>query len=648
MTKLTPTMRLKIKRDTFFIPESNNAVFFRNNSSSFRMEGHSIYLWVEKLLPMFNGEYTLKDLTKGLQDSYRDRVYEIADVLYQNKYVRDVSQDRPHQLSNQVLKRHASQIEFLDSFSDSGAYRFQSFRQANVMVVGSGPIFVSLVSALIESGMPKLNVLITEMVPTNRQRLVELVEHARKSDPEVTVEEITLTNQGNSTKREIVRQFDSILYVSGEEDLEELRALHAICREEKKLFLPAISLQKVGFAGPLVHPESEGCWESAWRRVHETSLSKEKPFHSRSSTADALLANVIVFEFFKHVTRASDAVLSNQFFLLDFDTLEGKWHSFIPHPLVTGQISVNRVEDFDRRIVESLSKERKNEWLLTFNQLTSMDSGIFHVWDEEDLEQLPLAQCYVQPVDPLSDGPAKLLPKRISSGLTHHEARRESGLAGIEAYVEQIISQSQNQELSRKIESQPFVGVGAGLTITESVSRGLQRCLEEELTKHSFEKNVSAIPVQLSTVEDERCSFYLKALTTIKGAPIIGLGEKVSGFPIVWLGTNGVWYGSIGSNTTMALRNVLQHALMRIQNPRTYVTTHALEVSSIFMEKREPHKIEIPSYEDSAQLETLQTALEVLKGERKQLSIYELQVEPFLKDAQVGVFGVSLREEESL
>jgi putative thiazole-containing bacteriocin maturation protein len=653
MTKLTPSMRLKVKRDTFFIPESNNSVFFRNNYSSFRMEGSSIYLWVEKLMPMFNGENTLSDLTKGLQDSYRDRVYEIADVLYQNKYVQDVSQDRPHQLSSQVLKRHASQIEFLDSFSDSGAYRFQTYRQTNVLAIGSGPIFVSLVSALIESGLPKLNVLITESVPTNRQRLVDLVEHASINDPDVELKEIILKNSGNSSKREIVQQFDSILYVSGEGDIEELRALHALCRNEKKMFLPAISLQKVGFAGPIVHPKSDGCWESAWRRLHQTALNNDKQYHSRSSTADALLSNVIVFELFKHVTRASDVDQSNQFFLLDFDTLEGKWHSFIPHPLVTGRISTNRVEEFDLRLRQGLSKDHQNELLLFFNQMTSIESGIFHIWDEEDLEQLPLAQCYVQAVDPLSDGPARLLPKLISSGLTHHDARRESGLAGIEAYATQVVnllfnSHPQHQEVGSNVELNKFIGVGAGETFEESVSRGLQRCLEEELNKQLPEKYFSATPLKLSTVEDKRCLFYLKALTTLQGVPNIALGEEVAGFPVVWLCTKGLWYGSVGLNVTMALRNVLQHAIMKSQNPNTILTTRTLEVTSLLLEKRGPISIEIPSYEDTAQFGVLQTALEVLKGNRKQLLVYELQLEPFLQEKLAGVFGVLLREEESL
>ena len=58
MTNLTPSMRLKVKRDTFFLPDSNSGVYFRNNISSFRMEGQEIDQWIEKLVPMFNGKYS--------------------------------------------------------------------------------------------------------------------------------------------------------------------------------------------------------------------------------------------------------------------------------------------------------------------------------------------------------------------------------------------------------------------------------------------------------------------------------------------------------------------------------------------------------------------------------------------------------------
>ena len=106
MTRLDSSMRLKVKKDTFFLPDAKGNVYFRNNVGSFRMEGNGVDQWIEKLLPVFNGENTLGELTDKLPKEYRDRVFEIAENLFQNGFVQDVSQDRPHQLTDKICKRY--------------------------------------------------------------------------------------------------------------------------------------------------------------------------------------------------------------------------------------------------------------------------------------------------------------------------------------------------------------------------------------------------------------------------------------------------------------------------------------------------------------------------------------------------------------
>lgn len=618
------------------------------------MEGSMIDQWVEKLIPMFNGKYSLEDLTNGLPGPYRDRVYEIAEVLHQNGYVKDVSHDRPHQLAKHILKKYASQIEFLDSFVDSGAYRFQKYRQAKVLAVGSGPFFVSLVSALLESGLPKLHLLIMNSVPTNRQRLKDLVANATKSDPEVAVEEVILHTDGESAWREIVQPFDSILYVSQKGNVEELRVLHKVCREEKKVFLPAICLNQVGLAGPLVHPDSDGCWESLWSRIHQSALSRDQPLYNSASTGCAMMANVIAFECFKYNTGVTESILKNQFFLLNFDTLEGKWHSFLPHPLVTGSLAAKCVQDFDLRLEQSSTRNETDSLFLTFSQITSMESGIFHIWEEGDLIQLPLAQCRVQAVDPLSEGPANLLPAIVCTDLTHDVARREAGLAGIEAYVSRMVNPliktlPSHEELGRNLkERQEIVGVGVGATFSEGVSRGLQKCLTEELRKRQIEKKNVVSRVQLTAIEDERSRFYLEALIKMQGVPTIGLGEEIFGFPVVWVGSNDQWFGSVGLTITNALQKALQQALMKVQNEIPCQSTQSLEVSSVLLDEKAQLNLEILASSDVTDSETLKSATQILKRNQKQLVVFELELEPFWKDKPAGVYGVLLREEASL
>lgn len=651
MTNVNAQMRLKVKRDTFYNADPRGGVYFRNNTSSFRMEGEGIDQWIEKLLPMFNGEYTLADLTEGLPAPYQNQIFDIAETMYRNGFVRDMSQDAVHQLPESILRKYASQIEFLDHFDHSGAYRFQTYRQIKMLAVGSGTLFVALISALLDSGLPQIHMLITDGEPTNRQRLLELEEHTRQMDPEVELKEVFLLNEGEDHWSEVVKPYDCLLFVSRASELATLRSLHRACRQERKMFVPAVCFNRVGLAGPLVHPESEGCWESAWRRVHQAAFDNHLHEDIFSSTAEAMLANVIVFESFKKLTGATDSGQHHQIFLFDLGTLEGRWHSFAPHPLVTGPAEVTDIRDITSQLEQS--SNRKNSLLAFLGGLTSEQTGIFHRWEEADLLQLPLAQCRVQAAVSRSDGPAELLPEWIGSGLTHEEARREAGLAGLEMYISRMAEvlgfSLFTDSVTNSIEGngKKIVGVGAGETVAEAIGRGLSQCLTMEWIKRSETLIPSVRPVRLSNVEDEHCQFYLRALTTMKGEPKIALGEAVFGFPVVWIGVGDYWVGSVGLCMTHALRNALQQTLLKEQNKSTRETEQRLEIASVQMEERSPINLTVPAFnlmEHSPNI--IRAARQSLEQNHVQMTVFDLTLEPFLKEQLAGVFGVVLREEE--
>nr|WP_145159322.1 putative thiazole-containing bacteriocin maturation protein [Paenibacillus terrae] len=651
---MNPSMRLKVKGDTFFLPDSNGGVYFRNNTGSFRMEGDMVDQWIEKLMPMLSGDYSMADLTDGLPEPYKVRVYEIVEVLLNNGFVRDSSQDRPHSLAEAVVRKYDAQIEFLDSLAGEGAYRFQTYREANPIVVGSGPIFVSLVAALLESGLPRFRMLIMNPATTDRQRISKLTAAARLTDSEIEVKEIFPSNDGFLDWSEVVRQADSVLYVAQDDDPGELRALHAACRDAKKLLLPAIYLRQVGIAGPLVHPDSDVCFESAWRRIHRTALGDADRLTPVSTTSEAMLANVVVFEWFKAVSGVPVSELNGKLFLLNPETLEGGWHSLLPHPLVRGLRPAEPTDPFDHSIDQRTERQNAERLFSYFHRLTSAETGILHLWEEGDSKQLPLSQCRVQAVDPLSEGPADLLPLIVCSGMTHHEARKEAGLAGIEAYVSRLAgvlktARPAQPDSASLIDSQPYgyVGIGAGETVAEAVFRGLRKCLFEELKSRSESSEPSVYPIKLSGVEDDICRYYLRALSTMQEAPVIGLGQEASGFPVVWVGTNGYWFGGVGVNRTMALREALRQALMKTQNDAADIQGQILERSSVKVEDVLPQSLTIPGFDDSESGIMLQSVRQILQSNHKRIAVVDLSIEPFMKEELAGVFGVSLREEET-
>ncbi|MDP4103661.1 MAG: putative thiazole-containing bacteriocin maturation protein [Bacillota bacterium] len=641
MTALNSTARLKVKRDTFFVPDLKGGVYFRNNVNSFRLEGKSIYQWIEKLLPMFNGEQTLADLTQGLTIPYQERVYEISEMLVENGFVRDLSLDHPHQLDRVILDKFASQIEFIESFTDSAAFRFQQYRQTKPLVIGSGSIVTSLVSSLLESGILYCDVIVKESSSASQEQLLRAVKKVQGTDAEVRI--IEGPNQTESLEdllREVLLSYDWVLYAAEDSNIEQLRVVNRLCKQQGKAFIPAICLENIGLIGPLVIPEEEGCFESAWRRLHRSAVMQSEQLQKFSQTAVSMLVNVAVFEFFKRVTGVADPNQSNQIFLLNPETLEGGWQGFITHPVPEQkEISLKLVEDVE----EILDKEvKRNEpppnILGYFNLLTSDTTGIFHSWEEKNLSQLPLSQCLVQTVDPLSEGPAELLQEVICGGFTHQEAQREAGLTGIEMYVTRWM------DSASKI-PEGFIGIGTGETVEEALCRGLQACLDDSLRKRKATKSSISYRLKMGRIEDRRCRFYFHALTTLNGVPSIGMEEDLHGFPVIWIRSKGRHYTKAGLNITLALRSALKEALLDAQN-KVKVSSQTSPEGAVFLKLNES-KLEIPSFEEITQLELLRSSIQVIKQANKLLVVYDLSFEPFLKEELGGVYGVQLQEGET-
>jgi putative thiazole-containing bacteriocin maturation protein len=642
MTALKSTSRLKVKRDTFFVPDLKGGVYFRNNVNSFRLEGQTIYQWIEKLLPMLNGDQTLGDLTKGLTIPYQERVYEISELLVENGFVRDISLDQQHHLDKDILDKYASQIEFIESFTDSAAFRFQQYRQTNPLVIGAGTIINSLVSSLLESGISQCDAMVIESDPIIQEQLQGLVKNAQRTNVRVRIIEGHFQEESmEEFWREKILPYNWVLYAAEDGNIEQLMVINRLCKQEGKAFIPAICLEHIGLVGPLVIPEEEGCFESAWRRLHRSAVTQNEQQHQEfSTTAASMLVNVAVFEFFKRVTGVADHNQCNQIYLLNSETLEGGWQSFITHPIpVEKEISLKLVEDLEEMLDKELKRNEPPPNILEyFTLLTSDTTGIFHSWEERNLSQLPLSQCFVQTVDPLSDGPAELLQEAICGGFTHQEAQREAGLSGIEMYVSRWLDRASDIP-------EGFLGIGAGETVAEAICRGLQACLDERLRNRKAKKTSISYRLKMGRIEDRNCRFYFHALTTLNGVPSIGMEEDLHGFPVIWIRSKGRLYTKAGLNSTLALRSALKEALLDAQN-KVKVSAQQTPEGAVFLKLNES-KLEIPLFEEVTHLELLRSSIQVMEQAKIQLVVYDLSFEPFLKEELGGVYGVQLQEVET-
>lgn len=641
MGSIQPWMRLKVKGDTFFLPDADGKVYFRNNVGSFRLEGASVQAWIEKLLPVFDGQHTLASLTDGLPTPYRDRIFEVAGILYDNRFVRDVSVDVQHQLSEEVVQHYAPQIEFIDNGIGSGAYRFQTYRNSNVLAIGTGALLVSLVAALLESGLAAINLVIDDQGGEHLSRLEEVVSSYRDLDDGVAVHD--LTEQGNdlASLEKVVQTMDAVLYISQTGDLDELRRVEAVCRRERKLFIAATVVDGLGLVIPTVWPDStlgvDSGFDAVWRRIQRTAFERDLHVSGLTGTSGAVLANVLVFELFKTITEV-DRATGYRLYMLDVETLEGKWHEVIPVSVVGRIGAERRIANLDERLAADVGPSM-NEVLAYFGRMTDTATGIFHVWDEGGLSQLPLAQCLIQPVVPVPSGPAELLAQMVCTGFTHEEARCEAGLTGLEEYV--------RRRMGGMTDDGHLLGIGAGGTVAEAVGRGLQARLTMELRRALDESPATIRLIELGEIADEKCRFYLQALRAMGIDPVVGISHDAFGFPVAWVGTNGRFVGSVGFCLSMALQRTLAYALRcesAEEEDDLAEDTRCVSTAVAQLEREEavaPTDVEAwPGFYG----EEVTAALDALAHSGKDVQVLDLALEPFLTDVLAGVIGVFIQQ----
>lgn len=645
MKGVQPWMRLKTKTDTFFLPGADGAVYFRNNEGSFRMEGTAIASWIEKLLPVFDGQQTMASLTDGLPTPYRDRIYEIAGILHDNGYLRDVSGDAAYSLPDQVLAHYAPQIEFVDNAVGSGASRFETYRKSKVLIVGGGDMLISLARSLFESGLSSVHMVVTDGSAEITASLRDALTQFDQLDEAVAVDDWTERARDTEAFLDVLRTMDAVLYVSSDVDLDELRRIESICRGAHVSLSTAVGIDRLGIvvsgtsAGD--SPDMIPTFDAVWRRIHRTVLDRDLHISGFSETSAAILANVLVFERFKSITGV-DSSPGHRVYTLNAETLEGQWHDVIPAPdlPIPDVAAIQPIKQIHERLTDESQRDLP-ERLAYFSRITDQTTGMFHVWDEGSLLQLPLAQCRVRPIDPLSVGPANLLAEILCTGMTHEDARCEAGLAGIEAYVRRLVSQGE--------QGGRVMGIGAGWTTAEALGRGLHDGLARAFQRTVRIGPITIRSVRLREVRDENCAFYLRSLRAVDAEMVVGHGENVFGFPVVWVGANGRFVGSVGFCESMALQHALAYALRCESQGVDSVTLsdHRCAIATeIDVEGSDADSVIDVDPWPGMNAEQVTAALTRIERLGEKITVLDLALEPFLKEPLAGVMGVSIGQGE--
>jgi putative thiazole-containing bacteriocin maturation protein len=343
----------KLKGDTFFFPLPDG-IYFRNNQGSLKIKGKVIHRWVESLAPYLNGKHSLAQITAGLDTEKKAMVTDLVNTLLTNGFLKDLSQDLPHHLSQTERETYATEIAFIDSFCDSAAARFERFREHQVLLIGSGLTLTGLVHASLKCGLRQVAVITTPECETNTRRHQQYLDLFHKGDPRQTLRQIDAPAWDNEAEvLTTLQPFDTILHVSDRPMLARARMLNQLCVTHKKNLLQAAIVNDHAWIGPLVCQE-EGCWECAMLQIQGnlTNIQEQLPADALQDQTSAqtcgtstqatsrfialptaaFVANLLSFELLKHLTEAGPVETKGNLIEVDLETLRVQKHPVMPHP----------------------------------------------------------------------------------------------------------------------------------------------------------------------------------------------------------------------------------------------------------------------------------------------------------------------------
>lgn len=449
-------MRPKLRDDTLYVPISDG-VYLKNNRGVLRIPGKQVYQWVDRLAPHLDGTHTLDELTDGLSADRQQMVAQLVELLADNGFVKDVTDDRPHTLSPAETRAYAAEIAFIDYFCDSAAHRFQTFRQARIAVVGSGLTLTALVAATLHVGVHDVHVLVTGECPTDRQRHQEHLRAARQRDPDQRLIEQAVAGWDGDDEavRAALEPFDAVVHVCDRPMLARARMLDRVCRAEGTVLVQAVVLGDHAWIGPLASPDEAGGWESAWRRLQatRTGSAARRAFVFADDPAApvsellaeptaAIVANHLSFALFKHLAGVPATETQARMLDVDLETLATRSHQFLPHPAClpldrTAQPSAEAFLDRIRRLERGAPLDEED-----FSQRAPacIDEalGLLTSVDEQDWQQLPLHVSRVEVSNPA------LLPQpgepitAVGTGTDLGEARRRAAQRACELYAASV------------------------------------------------------------------------------------------------------------------------------------------------------------------------------------------------------------------
>ncbi|MGW2954904.1 hypothetical protein [Streptomyces eurythermus] len=411
-------MRPKLKSDVLYVPTDSGVHVF-GAGADVALRGRAAYQWLDRLAPHLDGRTELEDLVRGLPEEKRQIVDALVERLRAAGCVLDATDDLPHGLTDRELETYAAEIAFVEYHLDSAPRRFETYRDSEVVVMGAGPVFVSLVCSVLHSGVRRLRAVRTTEAATDSGRLTQLAAEALHRDPDQEVEHAVWSPEEEAA----AARADVVLHVvSAGDHVDRAVRLDRLCRDSGALLVQGLVLADVAWLGPC----GPG-WASAWSRLGATGPHRSSRF--LGGPAAAVVAGHLGLAAFKARTGISGPH-ETEVTRIDLETLRTSAHTFLPHPDAL-TVCPEREEEFVSRVrsLRAAGPVGEQEFSARAARCFDPHLGVLRGLEEGEFTQVPLN--VTEAVRPTDDG----APRVFGAGTSFAEARRAAALRGIAAYA---------------------------------------------------------------------------------------------------------------------------------------------------------------------------------------------------------------------
>ncbi len=456
-------MRPRLGEDVRYVP-SPEGVYLHNSAGQATLRGKHSYEWLHRLAPYLTGEHKLTELTEPLPAAQRQMVTDLVSMLHQQGFVTDAHADRPHTLNQTERETYAAEIAFIRYALDSAEYRFQRYRQAEVLLLGTGPLLIALVETSLAAGCKTVRV--AAATPGEARQLHDAGQGARRDAAQRL--DLIVTDVAGDIGNDSLAEVDVVLQIAtAGHEVNLLRVADAAEQAGVILGQVLVSDDQAWF-GPVGHPARTGAG-SAWRRLG--ALGPTDPQDARDLSEDlaqpdtagwltgpvpALIAGRLCLGAFRALTGLDErprppgepaTVLT----YLDLRTLDGQIHRFQPHPLARrvsdaplrtgsplGTATVDTSAHAAQAAIATLAAGPAlpaAQLLKAAKACVDPRTGMLSTLDEEDFTQLPLAVARATVSDPCGLLPAWAPPVTVVGyGADQEQARVRTLCAAFAAY----------------------------------------------------------------------------------------------------------------------------------------------------------------------------------------------------------------------